>query len=216
MPVSDYEVNIDLLRLSALLSCLESNVRFGNITVKPVADLPVAKSISVELNEDTPTVINFDVDDPDTLYSNLVVIILSIPPLNKGELFEVDDMLNLESKISSAPYNVSNFRKRVLYVPPSHTHGFYFTRFTYRVADESQNSRTNATVTLSINPVNDVPNAINKSYVILEDSELTVTFECIDPDLDPLAIQIESIPPRVAGSLYQTDERNQALYVPKY
>ncbi|KAI9136098.1 hypothetical protein BKA69DRAFT_229848 [Paraphysoderma sedebokerense] len=189
----------------------ESTVVSGNITVNPVADQPVPRPLLIEINEDNATVINFDVQDPDTLDGNLTVILLSIPPPEKGELYEVDDLLNRESKITSAPYNVSNYRKRVLYVPLSNAYGNFFTSVIYRAADESQMSLVNATVTISINSVNDVPTAENKSYVMLEDSDLTITFECQDADVeDRFAILIESVPPTEEGSLFQTDVRFQA------
>ncbi|KAI9136094.1 hypothetical protein BKA69DRAFT_229757 [Paraphysoderma sedebokerense] len=192
-----------------------STIAFGNITVNPVADPPVPKPLNIEINEDNATVINFDVQDPDTPDWSLAIILLSIPSLDKGELYEVDDLLNRESKIASAPYNVSNFRKRVLYVPPLNAHGLYFTSFRYQAADESQKSLINATVTISINSVNDVPTAENKSYVMLEDNELTITFECEDPDIeDKFAIQIETVPLPEEGSLYQTDVRYQAPIYP--
>ncbi|KAI9137322.1 hypothetical protein BKA69DRAFT_929875 [Paraphysoderma sedebokerense] len=189
----------------------ESGIEFGNITVSPVADPPQPKTLNIEINEDNATVINFDVQDADTLDCNLTIILLSIPQLGKGELYEVDDLLNRESRIASAPYNVSNFRKRVLYVPPFNVHGLYFTSFKYQAADESQKSVADATVTITINSVNDAPIAENKSYVMLEDSELTITFECQDPDVeDHFAIQIESVPPPNVGLLFQTDVRYQA------
>src|SRR5262249_47721424 len=132
---------------------LQSNTATVNITINAVNDAPVAVNDSYSVNEDTtlsvtaPGVLgnDSDVDSP-----SLSAVLVTGPA--HGTL-----TLNANGSFPHTP-------------PTHHTAP---DSFTYRASDGSLQSNT-ATVSITINPVNDAPVAQGESYSVNEDTTLTV------------------------------------------
>ena len=132
----------------------DSNVATVSLTVNPVNDAPVAVADSYSTNEDTaltvtaPGVLGNDTDvDGDAL----TAILVAGP--SHGSL-----ALNGNGSFTYTPganYNGSD-------------------AFTYKANDGQADSNV-ATVSLTVNPVNDAPVAVADSYSTNEDTALTVT-----------------------------------------
>src|SRR5207249_9013341 len=144
----------------------DSNVATVSITVTPVNDAPVAVNDSYSTNEDTvltiaaPGVMANDVDvDGDSL----TAILVTSP--THGTL-----TLNTNGSLSYTPF--ANYNG-----PDS---------FTYKARDGVLDSNV-ATVTITVNPVNDAPVAGNDSYSTNEDAALNVAAPGVlgnDTDVD--------------------------------
>jgi VCBS repeat-containing protein len=131
----------------------DSNVAAVTITVRPVNDAPVAANDAYSVNEDTtltvgaPGVLSNDSDvDGDALSAVLVA------GPSHGTL-----ALNAGGGFT--------------YTPAANFNGA--DAFTYRVSDGTLQSNT-ATVTITVNPVNDAPVAANDAYRVDEDTPLVV------------------------------------------
>ncbi|MEK7411854.1 MAG: Ig-like domain-containing protein, partial [Planctomycetota bacterium] len=131
-----------------------------SITTSAVNDVPVANAQSVTTDEDTPKVITLAGSDIEG--SSLVFSIVSNP--TKGTL-------------SGTPPNIG-------YVPNANANGQ--DSFTFEANDGSLDSSP-AIVTITINPVNDVPDAGADTYTVNEDNPLVVAAPGVlanDSDVD--------------------------------
>jgi hypothetical protein len=138
----------------------DSNTATVTITVTPVNDRPVARNDSYNSPEDTQLVVpvgtgilsnDSDVDLDDLDVTN--VSALSCSEANCG-------VLNLDTEDGSFSYD-----------PPADFNGDV--TFTYTANDGTTNSNT-ATVTITVDPVNDPPIAADDSYSTYEEIQLTV------------------------------------------
>jgi VCBS repeat-containing protein len=145
---------------------VDSNVATVSINVTPVNDAPVAADDSYTTNEDTPLtiavpgVLNNDTDvegDP------LTAVLVTGPA--HGTL-----AINADGSFT--------------YTPDANYNGP--DSFTY-AADDGKGGTSNATVNLTVNPVNDAPVATDDSYTTNEDTPLTIVAPGIlnnDTDVD--------------------------------
>jgi large repetitive protein len=148
------------------------------VTVNPVNDAPVAVDDSYITNEDTTlTVAAAGVlgNDTDADGDPLSAILVSGPA--HGSM-----TLNANGALSYTP--LSNY-----FGPDS---------FTYKLNDGQADSNV-ATVSLTVNPVNDAPVAVDDSYITDEDTTLTVAAAGVlgndtDADGDPLSAILVSGP----------------------
>jgi uncharacterized repeat protein (TIGR01451 family) len=130
------------------------------LTVNPVNDAPVANSQSVTTNEDTPKAITLTGSDVDS--SSLNYIIVAGP--SHGSL--------------------SGVAPNVTYTPAANYNGT--DSFTFKINDGSADSNV-ATVSITINAVNDAPQAANDSYSTNENTALSVPASGVltnDTDVD--------------------------------
>jgi large repetitive protein len=149
---------------------LNSNVATVNISVKPVDDPPVARDDSYTVNEDT----TLTVAAPGVLANDSDV-----------------DGDNLSAFLVQAPTNgtlILNQDGSLIYTANGNFNGQDL--FTYQASDGVAQS-TPATVTITVNPVNDAPVATNDAYTTNEDKSLTVAAAGVlandsDVDGDPL------------------------------
>ncbi len=134
---------------------LNSTAGTISITVNPINDRPLADNQTVVINEDTPRLITLtgsDVDNP-----VLTFAVISTP--THGSL--------------------SGTAPNITYTPALNYHGS--DQFTFRTNDGILNSLT-ATVSITINPVNDRPTADNQ--VLSLDEDTTVNFTLTGADVD--------------------------------
>jgi len=133
------------------------------LTVTPVNDAPVANDDSGTTDEDTS--VNIDLTTNDT---------------------DIDGTINVASiVITSDPSNgslVVNANGTVDYTPNTNYNGS--DSFTYTVEDNDGLVSNEATVSLTINDVNDPPVAVNDSGTTDEDTALNIDLTSNDTDLD--------------------------------
>lgn len=143
-----------------------SNAATVTITVKPVNDNPTANSDLVTVNEDTEVDINIlgndvDIDDPTSLNSNSVLIVTQ--PTH-GSVF-IDTTTGIVKYTPSENYNGSD-------------------TFSYTVQDTGSLTSNEATVAITINPINDAPILTNDSATTDEDNSITIDIVPNDVDID--------------------------------
>ena len=145
-----------------------SNVAIAYITVNAVNDPPVAVDNSFSTNEDIDLVVGTEagilINDIDPDDTTLTAILVS--DVSNGTLSSITD--GTFTYTPDADFNGSD-------------------SFTYRVSDGKTQSTNAATVTITVNAVNDAPVANDNSYSTDEDTRLSVTAESgiLANDVDP-------------------------------
>ena len=137
----------------------DSNIATVSITVNSVNDAPIANGQSVTTNEDTPKAITLTGSDVDG--DPLTFSIVSGPA---------------HGTLSGAPPNVT-------YTPASNYHGS--DSFTFKANDGTADSNI-ATVSITVNAVNDAPIANAQSVTTNEDTAKPITLTASDVDGDTL------------------------------
>lgn len=146
---------------------LESSVATVSINITPVNDAPVANAQSLSTAEDTPLAVS--VSGSDVEGSTLTYSLVTAP--SKGSL--------------------SGSLPNVTYTPQANANGS--DSFVFRVNDGSTNS-ANATVSITITPVNDAPVASSSSVTTSKNNAVPVTLAATDVDGNPLSYAVLSNP----------------------
>jgi len=146
----------------------DSNAGTIGITVTPVNDAPVADDVDVSTLEDTDVSVTLTASDVDVI-DTLSFIVVSAPA--SGQLLGTPPTLT--------------------YRPAPDAHGVF--TFTFAANDGLLDSNE-ATVTITVTPVNDVPVAQSRSLGTDEDVPLPITLEAIDGDGDALSYAIVAPP----------------------
>ena len=151
------------------------------LTVDPVNDAPTAENVSVSGDEDTILTITFDGADID---GTVVGFIVKSLPAN-GTLWlnaNGTGAIALNQQVSATIY----------FEPNADWNGN--SSFDYAAIDNQGAESANATVSLTVDPVNDAPTAENVSASGDEDTILTVTFDGADIDGTVAGYIIKSLP----------------------
>jgi hypothetical protein len=146
---------------------VDSNVATVTITVLPINDPPIAYDQSVSTDEDTSvaiTLTGFDVEN-----DPLTFIVVSPPS---------------HGTLSGTPPDLT-------YTPDADYNGF--DSFTFKVNDGLLDSNI-ATVSITINPVNDAPIADDQTVTIDEDVDVVIVLGASDIDGDSLTYLVLSGP----------------------
>jgi CSLREA domain-containing protein len=154
----------------------DSNVATVTLTVNPVNDPPVANNNDFSLDENTSA--TFDVTANDTDVDG------NLDPTSA----------NTDCATCSEPSNgtlVNNGDGTFTYTPDENFFGS--DSFSYEVCDTNGACET-ATVTITVNPVNEPPLAYDQSVETDEDTPLDITLTAFDPDGDPLTYIVVSYP----------------------
>ena len=152
------------------------------LTINPVNDPPVATDDAYTLNEDTPLTATLGVDD-----------------LLQNDSDVDGDTLSVNTTPVSGPANgtlVLNADGTFTYTPDANFNGT--DSFVYEVSD-GNGGTAQATVTLTINPVNDPPVAVDDAYTLTEDTTLTTTLSIDDlllndSDIDGDTLSVNTTP----------------------
>ncbi|MCF6439561.1 tandem-95 repeat protein [Pseudoalteromonas luteoviolacea] len=161
---------------------LSSESATVTVDITPVNDAPVALNNTAELFEEGSHEVNVlgndsDVDKGDTLDLSSVSVVKQ--PLN--------------GQVSVTGTGA------IVYVPNTNFNGD--DAFTYTVRDAAGALSNEATVTMTVKPLNDAPVAQSQSVSLAEDGSLLITLAATDIDGDELSYQIVSS--TVSGSLTQ-------------
>lgn len=162
------------------------------VTLTPVNDAPVAVDNSVELQEEGSFEVNvlgndFDVDEGDSFDLSSVTV------------------------VSAAQNGQTTVTAQGTIVYTANTNYFGNDSFTYTVKDQAGAVSNEATVTLSVTPINDAPVVEGQVLSLNEDDTLLVTLSGTDPDADVLTYSIVS--GVSSGSLQQQSDTTW-LYTP--
>lgn len=151
----------------------DSNASRVNITVSPINDAPSAADTSAEINEDESVTVPLVASDPE---SDSLTFSLTTYPLHGtlGDITQVD--------ATSAT---------VEYTPTANYSGT--DSFTYRASDWTEDSEE-ATVDITINPVNDAPAAVDESIDVSAGRTIEITLTASDVDGDDLTFSIVEDP----------------------
>jgi hypothetical protein len=139
------------------------------VTVNEVNTPPVASGQTVTSDEDTPTEITLIGSDADLPANTLTYLVLSGPS---------------HGTLEGTPPNLT-------YKPAQDYHGS--DSFTFRVNDGQADS-AEATVTITVNPINDPPVATGQGVTTDEDTPLAVTLTGSDVEADALTVTVVSGP----------------------
>nr|WP_254177156.1 Ig-like domain-containing protein [Pseudomonas aeruginosa] len=155
-----------------------SNTATVSITVAPVNDAPVAQNKSLTINEDTSGTVTLSATDIDSP-APTVFQIVTAPNAAHGT-----------ASISGST---------LTFTPKPDWNGS--TSLTYRAQDSSGAWSAPATVSITVNPVNDPPVAQAKSLTTDEDTPGTVTLTATDIDSPtPTVFQIVTAPNAAHGT----------------
>ncbi|MGB7948449.1 MAG: Ig-like domain-containing protein, partial [Candidatus Binatia bacterium] len=171
----------------------DSNVATVSIVVDPANDAPVANHAAATTTEDTPVTIVLTARDPD---GNSLSFSLIASPSN-GALggISVPNCVPDGGALSCTA--------TVIYTPAPNYSGP--DSFTFRVSDGGMDSNI-ATVSVSVNPVNDPPVAHGATALAYEDSTVAISLSASDVDNNSLSFAIVTGPSRgTLGSLSPPD-----------
>ena len=145
----------DSFTFTASDGSLTSNTATVSITVTPVNDTPVANSQSVSVNEDASVLITLTGSDID---NDPLTYIIVTPPTH--------------GVLTGTGANIT-------YTPTANYSGP--DSFTFKVNDGTADSSP-ATVTITVNPLNDAPVALDKTVLYLQNVAVSFTIEAVDAD----------------------------------
>jgi VCBS repeat-containing protein len=164
VPVADYSGEVTFTYRAT------NNIGVGadttvTLTIAAVNDLPTAVNDSFSVDEDQPLNVTTSVVSNDTdIEGSTLVPELASQPMHGTVTFNADGTFTYQAE--------ANFNG--------------IDGFSYLVNDGTDNSEV-ATVTISVNPVNDAPVAVNDEYSMNEDATLTVDATGVlanDTDID--------------------------------
>jgi hypothetical protein len=131
--------------------------------VTPVNDDPVPGTHKFATNEDTDRVIS--------IQNDLLATDRPGPPTATDE---ANQTLTVQASATSAKGGtIAQSSGQLVYTPPAHLFGTDIDTFTYVLTD-SLGASTNVTVTITLNPVNDAPTAVDDPIRTFRDVVLTI------------------------------------------
>ncbi len=141
------------------------------LTVNPVNDTPVAVADAFTFNEDNALTLS--------------------PASLLGNDTDIDgNALSIQSVQSASHGSVAIVDGQVVFTPAANYNGP--ASFTYTVSDGAGGTSI-ATVSLTVNSVNDAPVAVNDVRTLNEDSSLVIDVKANDTDVDGDALTIQSV-----------------------
>lgn len=165
-----------------------------SVTVNAVNDPPVASNDSVSTNEDTQTTFNPRINDTDVETPSSSLIITAKTNGSKGTVAIVNSGTQLR------------------YTPNANVNGS--DSFTYTIKDGA-NATDSATVSVTINPVNDPINAINDNRSTNEDTVTTFDPRTNDIEPDGQAVTITGKTNGSKGSVAIVNSGTRLRYTPQ-
>ena len=167
----------------------QSNVATVNITVVPVNDAPVAVDDASTTDEDIAVDVDVALNDTDVDNANADLRAVSVSSATGGTATLQPD------------------GRTVRFVPATNANGVTTPggfSFTYRAHDGALTSANTATVTITVNPVNDAPIAANDAYTTSEDTPMNILAPGVlgnDSDVDGSALSAAVITGPSIGSV---------------
>ena len=152
------------------------------LIVAAVNDIPVANDDTASTDEDVAKTFNVISNDTDIETGTLTVV----------------------SFVDPANGSVVNNRDGTLtYTPDENWYGT--DTFTYTIADVN-NGQDSATVTMTVDPVNDAPLAVEDRTTILEDNQVTLDLLANDSDVEGSTLTVVSVTDPAKGSYFNNGD----------
>ncbi|MBP4138553.1 Ig-like domain-containing protein [Flavobacterium geliluteum] len=169
---------------------LVSNIATLTVTVTAVNDAPVANNNAVSTDEDTPVTINITTNDTD-LDGTIDVATVDLDPATAG-------IQTTFTVTGQGTYTVDN-TGLVTFTPVLNYNGIA-TPINYTVNDNLGLVSNIATLTVTVNAVNDAPVANNNAVSTDEDTPVTINVTTNDTDLDgTIDVATVDLDPATAG-----------------
>jgi hypothetical protein len=160
-----------------------------SVTINPIPDNPVAQNDSATTNEDNSVIVNVLSNDSD----------------GDGDLLVINSVTQGSSGTTAI---ISG--NRIMYVPNPNFNGA--DSFGYTISDGKGGS-SSATVSVTINPVNDDPVSVNDSAVTNEDVKVVISVLSNDSDVDGDSLAISSVGTSLQGTA-SINSGNTVTYAP--
>jgi large repetitive protein len=157
-------------------------------TITPVNDAPVAVSNATTTNEDTPVAINVTANDTD-VDGTINVATVDLDPATAGVQ---TTFTNAQGTFTVDPSGV------VTFTPVLNFNGTASTPYT--VNDNLGLTSNQATISITVTPVNDAPVAVGNSTTTSEDTPVTINITTNDTDVDgTINVATVDLDPATAG-----------------
>jgi fibronectin type 3 domain-containing protein len=190
---------LDSFRYLVSDGVLTSEPAVVNVVVLPTNDPPVAVDDVFLVKEDADE-ISIDVVLNDT----------SAPDVEERLTITGASAPNQDGGVTVDPAN-----QRLLYTPAANFSGTEI--FTYTITDGSPNSEATASVTVTVMPVNDAPNAYSQTLQVTQGSEnpISLSADDGDPEIEQALVMIvDTLPDKGALSLSAGGEKIVATQLP--
>ena len=169
------------------------------VNVASVDDNIVATAQTVTVNEDTDVAITLAATDVEERTLSYQITTLA----SNGTLYQTSDGTTRGDAISSVPTTVSDGSHRIIYVSAANGSGDGYGNFGFKVFSGSAFS-SEATVTVNVTSVNDVPVATAQTVTVDEDTDVAITLAGTDTESGTLTYKISTL--ASDGTLYQTSD----------
>ncbi|MCB0032735.1 MAG: tandem-95 repeat protein, partial [Anaerolineales bacterium] len=146
------------------------------VTVNAVNDAPIAIADTAVTDEDTPIILDLLANDSDVDSPSLIIDSVTQP--TNGV--------------------VSHDGQTAIYTPTANFNGN--DSFSYLITDGAGGSSTSV-VTITVNPINDAPNALDDETLTAEDTPITIDVLANDSDVDGDILTITAVGSTTNGSL---------------
>src|ERR687892_389221 len=158
----------------------DSNIATVTINITPVNDIPIAENDTATTNQDTPVVIDVLANDSDIDGDSITIDSVDEQSIEGGSVRIISNDSGGGSD-DDDNNGGSNASERIEYIPAE---GFSGTdSFEYSISDGNAGGRTDtATVTITVNAVNNSPVASNVQVTTEEDTPVPITLQATDED----------------------------------
>ncbi len=177
----------------------------------PLNRPPAATPLAVDTPEDNDLAVALAGQDADG--DPLSFVVTRLP--TAGKLYLTADGVTRGAALSSAPALVTGAIPRVIYAPPADQHGPGLGSFGYAASD-GKGLSPEATVTLSVTPVNDAPLAFADTRFIQPDQILSPIRETLnDLDVDGDLLTVVSFTQPVHGQVVRNEDGTLRYHPPQ-
>ncbi|TMA82411.1 MAG: tandem-95 repeat protein, partial [Deltaproteobacteria bacterium] len=160
---------------------LDSNIATVSITINALNDPPVASNATTTTDEDVSVNITLSASDVDN--TSLTFAIVNAP--SNGSLGPISSPNCVASGAGA------NCTATVTYTPAANFNGSH--SFSFKASDGTVDSNT-ASVSITVNAVNDAPVANGQTVVTVEDAPIVITLSASDVDNSTLSFSIVTNP----------------------
>ncbi|MDQ4067453.1 MAG: Ig-like domain-containing protein, partial [Thermoproteota archaeon] len=157
----------------------DSNIATVTINITPVNDIPIAENDTATTNQDTPVVIDVLANDSDIDGDSITIDSVDEQSIEGGSVRIISNDSG-GSGDDNDNNGGSNANERIEYIPAE---GFSGTdSFEYSISDGNAGGTDTATVTITVNAVNQPPVASNVQVTTEEDTPVPITLQATDED----------------------------------
>ncbi|TGG80839.1 MAG: tandem-95 repeat protein, partial [Aphanocapsa feldmannii 288cV] len=197
------------------------------IKMTAVNDPPIVSDSNVETDEDTPhpfavsdfgfTDVDSDTTIPQDTYLNATlqsITITSLPGTGKGTLeLNNQTITDLNQIVTKSQLEAGALK----YHPPLNANGNHFASFQFKANDGMDDSTNTATMTITVKPKNDAPEAEDDDFEIDANTslnELDVLENDRDLNEDSLSITVKTTPSHGTATIDSSGSRSVISYSP--